>query len=50
MKGSWRAAEAGHFERPWKAIGEDSVSVATDCPGLKGSCKEVEVWHHEEIL
>jgi hypothetical protein len=47
-KGSWRAAEALHCERPWKAIGEGAASVAIDGPGLKGSCKEVEAWHHEE--
>ena len=28
MKGSRRAAEAQHCERPWKAIGEGAVSVA----------------------
>jgi len=43
MKGSWRAAEAGHWERPWKAIGEGTASVAIDGPGLKGSGKGAEV-------
>ena len=42
MKGSCRAAEARHCERPWKAIGEGAASVAIDVPGLKGSCKRVE--------
>ena len=42
MKGSRRAAEAQHCERPWKAIGEGAASVAIDGPGLKGSCKGVE--------
>jgi hypothetical protein len=50
MKGSWRAAEAWHWERPWKAIGEDAASVAADGPGLKGTCKGVEAWCHEESL
>jgi hypothetical protein len=50
MKGSRRAAEARHCERPWKAIDEGAASVAIDGPGLKGSCKRVEAWHHEESL
>jgi hypothetical protein len=50
MKGSQRAAEAQHCERPWKAIGEGAASVAIDGPGLKSSCKGVEAWHHEESL
>ena len=50
MKGSCRAAEARHCERPWKAIGEGEASVAVDGPGLKGSCKEIEAWHNEESL
>jgi hypothetical protein len=50
MKGSCRAVEARHCERPWKAIGEGVASVAFDGPGLKGSCKGVEAWHHEESL
>ena len=50
MKRSCRAIEAGHCERPWKAIGEGAASVAIDGPGLKGSCKGVEAWHHEESL
>jgi hypothetical protein len=28
--------------------GEDTASVEVDGPGLKGSCKEVEAWHHKE--
>jgi len=50
MKGSWRAAEAWYCERPGKAIGEGTASVAVDGPVLKGSCKGVEAWHHGEIL
>ena len=42
MKGSRKAAEAQHCERPWKAIGEGATSVAVDCPRLKGSCKEAD--------
>jgi hypothetical protein len=42
MKGSRRAAEARHCERPWKAIGEGATSVAFDGRGLKGSCKGFE--------
>jgi hypothetical protein len=34
MKRSRRAAEAQHYERPWKAIGEGAASVAIDGPGL----------------
>ena len=33
MKGSHRAAEARHCERPWKAIGEGAASVAIGGPG-----------------
>ena len=43
MKGSRRAAEARHCERPWKAIGEGAASVAIDSPGLKGSCSVLEM-------
>ena len=50
MKGSRRAAEIWHCERPGKAIGEGATSVILDGPGLKRSCKEVKVWHHEESL
>jgi hypothetical protein len=37
MKGSHKAAEAWHCERPWKAIGEVAASDAIEDPGLKGS-------------
>ena len=47
MKESWRAAEAWHCERPWKAIGESTASAAVDGPGLKGSCKGAEAWQYE---
>jgi hypothetical protein len=50
MKGSCRAAEARHCEKPGKAIGEGAALVTVEEPGLKGSCKEVEAWHHEESL
>jgi hypothetical protein len=50
MKGLQRATETWHSERLGKATGEDAVSVAVDGPGQKGSCKEVEAWHHEESL
>jgi hypothetical protein len=33
-----------------EAIGESAASVVVESPGLKGSFKEVEVWHHEESL
>ena len=47
---SWRADEARHCERPGKTIGVGAASVAIEVPGLKGSCKEVEAWHHEGSL
>ena len=50
MKVSWRTAEVWHCERPWESTGEGATSVVVDCPGLKGSCIEVEAWHHEESL
>ena len=50
MKGSWRAAEAWHRERPGGVIGEGTVSVPVKGQRLKGSCREVEAWHHEESL
>jgi hypothetical protein len=39
MKGSHIAAEAQHSGRPWKAIGKGEASVAINGPGLKGSCR-----------
>lgn len=50
MKGSWREAEAWHFERPGEDISEAAASVVVEGPGLKGSCEEVEAWHQEEHL
>ena len=47
MKGSWRASEARHCDKPRKAIGEGAALFVVDDPRLKGSCKEVEAWHHE---
>ena len=35
MKGSWRASEAWHCERPGKTIGEHAASAATEGLGLK---------------
>jgi hypothetical protein len=44
MKGSHKAAEARHCERPWKAIGEEgAASVVIEGPGLKGSCSVLEM-------
>jgi hypothetical protein len=43
MKGSHRAAEAMHCERPGKAIGEGTASVAIDSPEMKGSCSVLEM-------
>ena len=43
MKGSHKAAEAWHCERPWKAIGEGATVVAIEGPGLKGSCSVLEM-------
>jgi hypothetical protein len=36
IKWPWRAAEAGHCERPWQAIGEGTASVAIDGSELEG--------------
>jgi hypothetical protein len=30
-----------------KPLPEGAASVAVDSPELKGSCKDVEAWHHE---
>ena len=38
------------FEMPWRTIGEGAALVAVESPGLKGSCKGVEAWHHLESL
>jgi hypothetical protein len=43
MKESRRTAEARHYERPWKAIGEGAASVVIDGPGLKESCSVLEM-------
>ena len=43
IKGSCRAAEAQHCERPWKAIGEGAASGAIDGPEIKGSCSVLEM-------
>ena len=42
------AADTCHCERPGEAIGEGAVSTAVEGQELKGSCREVEAWHHEE--
>jgi hypothetical protein len=36
MKGSWRVAEAWHWERLGEAISEHAIPVAVEGPGLKG--------------
>jgi hypothetical protein len=43
MKGSCRAADPQHCERPWNAFGEVAASVAIDSLGLKGSCSVLEM-------
>ena len=48
MKGSWRTAKAWNCEKPGKAMGDGAALVVVDSIGLKGSCKEIEDWHHEE--
>jgi hypothetical protein len=48
--GSWRAAEAWHGERPWKAMSKVAALIAVDGLGLKVSCKEFETCHYEENL
>ena len=50
MKMPQRAAEVWHCEKPEKATGEGTASVAVDGLGLKESWKEVEAWHHERLL
>ena len=42
IKGSCRTAEAWHCERPRKAIGERTASVAVDSPGLRVHAKKLE--------
>jgi hypothetical protein len=42
--------KACRCERSWKTIGEGVASAVVDGPGLKGSCKEFELSHHEESL
>ena len=44
------AADTWHCERPGEAIGKGAASVAVEGPGLKGSCREAEAWHHEKNL
>jgi hypothetical protein len=41
---------AWHYERPGKVIDEVITSKVVEGPGLKGSFKEIEAWHHEESL
>jgi hypothetical protein len=50
MRGSWKAAEAWHCERPRKAVGEGTASIAVDGSGLKWSYKDFQAWHHEGSL
>ena len=51
-RGSWRATEdyKRHCTRTEGAIGGGTASVSAEGPGLKGSCREVETWYHEERL
>ena len=42
MKGSWRAAEAWHCEKPEKVIDKSAASVAVEGTGLKDSYREIE--------
>ena len=51
-KGSWSVPKAQYYVRPWKIIGEDedTASVSIHSLGLKGSCKDVEAWNHEESI
>jgi hypothetical protein len=50
-KGLWWAAEAGTLrDQGMSLVKEGAALVADDGPGLKGSCKEVEAWCHEESL
>ena len=42
MRGSWRAAEVWHWEKPGQAFGEGTASVAVKGPGLKGLHREDE--------
>lgn len=46
IMGSWRVAlcegREGHVE--------GAASISAEGPGLKGSCKNVEVWDHKENL
>lgn len=50
LKVSWRAVEPWQHEKPRGAIGENSVSVAAEGPGLEGSYREAEALHHEKSL
>lgn len=43
MKGSWRAAEAQHSEKP-EATGERAASVEIETRDLRGSRREGEAW------
>lgn len=49
-KDSWRAGEVWHWQQLGKPIGKSAASVDVDDPGLKGSSRQVEAWHHEERL
>lgn len=42
IRGSWRTADAWHFQRSGEAIGECIASVTVECLGLKRSWRKVE--------
>ena len=50
MRGSWRAAEACHYESPRKTNGESAASVAVDSPRLKRSKLRLETMKNYERL
>lgn len=47
--GSWRTAEAWHFQRPAEAIGEGIASVSVENLGLKRSWRKAEctMWQNQ---
>lgn len=49
MMWSWRAAEIWHCGRPGEATGDGVDSVVLEAPGLNGSGRETETWHHVAV-
>ena len=37
-------------ERPGKAIGDGTFSLAIDSQGLKKLCKEIKAWQHKQSI